>query len=405
MSQKAECSACDLVALAQNIINWFIYAAGVAAVLMFAYAGIIYATSATNPEQIAKAHKIFWNVLLGMVFVLAAWLIIDTIMKALYRTESKFGPWNEILCARVGARIDPLDDTSVVGAVKTVSSSVKTQSGALIDERVAALNASFFGGEMESPFQLASASLPPKVPENATFEEGVKILSESTTVNKNEYAYAYVVKDGQGRWVALGELSSSGGLMSTEKLTEIHYSQPDKVTIIHTHPSAGFEMHPPSPLDITGAAGQAWADPQSRTSFGVIDRNGLWTYDVPKDSRFSQTFIGDLQSVVQDEPEGARVYHERNIELMQKGMDPYSAGEQTRKEAMSGQLGSSAKRLTERIFASPAADDFYRRYEGSRNKLESTNPTLQKEGGGELLKLYRDYGVNITPPPLSAKQI
>ena len=94
MSQKAECSACDLVALAQNIINWFIYAAGVAAVLMFAYAGIIYATSATNPEQIAKAHKIFWNVLLGMVFVLAAWLIIDTIMKALYRTESKFGPWN-----------------------------------------------------------------------------------------------------------------------------------------------------------------------------------------------------------------------------------------------------------------------------------------------------------------------
>src|SRR3989344_1644850 len=102
------CDACALTSLGQNVINIFVYLAGAFATIMFAYAGILYVTSASNPGQIEKAHKIFWNVLIGMVFVLGSWLIIDTVMKALYNTGSGFGPWNEILiknCKGGGASI------------------------------------------------------------------------------------------------------------------------------------------------------------------------------------------------------------------------------------------------------------------------------------------------------------
>ena len=105
------CDACGLTALAQRVINFLVYFAGVMAVLMFAWAGILYATSSANPGHIETAHKIFWNVLIGFVFTLAAWLIVDTIMKELYNTSKahqQFGPWNEILCRDTSSPADSM---------------------------------------------------------------------------------------------------------------------------------------------------------------------------------------------------------------------------------------------------------------------------------------------------------
>ena len=46
------CDACALTSLGQNVINIFVYLAGAFATIMFAYAGILYVTSASNPGQI-----------------------------------------------------------------------------------------------------------------------------------------------------------------------------------------------------------------------------------------------------------------------------------------------------------------------------------------------------------------
>jgi hypothetical protein len=92
-----DCSFCNLLGLAQRLINFFIYLSVVVATLLFTYAGILYMTSAPNPGNIERAHKIFWNVLIGLIVVLGAWLIVDTVMKVFY-SESEFGPWNAILC-------------------------------------------------------------------------------------------------------------------------------------------------------------------------------------------------------------------------------------------------------------------------------------------------------------------
>jgi hypothetical protein len=99
-----DCNFCNLLGLAQRLINFFIYLSVVVATLLFTYAGILYMTSAPNPGNVEKAHKIFWNVLIGLIVVLGAWLIVDTVMKVFY-SESEFGPWNAILC-RAGTEFE-----------------------------------------------------------------------------------------------------------------------------------------------------------------------------------------------------------------------------------------------------------------------------------------------------------
>ncbi len=93
--------SCQLVQLAQNIINFLIYISIVFATLLFMWAGVLYITSGPNPDQISKAHKIFWNVLIGLIVVLGAWLIINTILLAIVSDSAErrsIAPWVSILC-------------------------------------------------------------------------------------------------------------------------------------------------------------------------------------------------------------------------------------------------------------------------------------------------------------------
>jgi Lysozyme like domain len=66
---------------------------------LFVNAGILYVMSPSNPGNVSRAHKIFTNTLIGLIIILVAYLLIDTIMKALYADPgAKWGPWNEFLC-------------------------------------------------------------------------------------------------------------------------------------------------------------------------------------------------------------------------------------------------------------------------------------------------------------------
>lgn len=96
------CQACDLVKLAENILRVMISLAVMAAALMFAYAGILYVTAAANRQNLESARKIFFNVLIGLVFVLVAYLIIDLIMHM--ATNQSFRVLSNIQCVRVEHR-------------------------------------------------------------------------------------------------------------------------------------------------------------------------------------------------------------------------------------------------------------------------------------------------------------
>lgn len=105
---KEECNVCDFAALIANIFQALIYGATVGCSMLFMWAGFKYITAADNPGQIKEAHQIIWNVIIGFVFLLGSWVVVDTIMKAFLVRDgqvhingqlgSKWGPWNEIIC-------------------------------------------------------------------------------------------------------------------------------------------------------------------------------------------------------------------------------------------------------------------------------------------------------------------
>jgi len=93
-----DCTICDLATLAQNIINTGVFIFIFFSAMMFAYAGFLKLTNEALGEQ-AKANAIFSNVALGLIVLLAAWLVVDTLMKSVLGGD--FGPWNDI-CRAVG---------------------------------------------------------------------------------------------------------------------------------------------------------------------------------------------------------------------------------------------------------------------------------------------------------------
>lgn len=90
------CSICDIAQLAQNVVNAGIYIAVFLSAVLFAYAGWKYITAGGDPGKAGDARKIFWTVGVGLVLILAAWLIVDIIMKMLVNESALFGPWNEV---------------------------------------------------------------------------------------------------------------------------------------------------------------------------------------------------------------------------------------------------------------------------------------------------------------------
>lgn len=87
--------------VAQNLLNDAIAVGILIAVLIIAYAGILFIFSPTNPENRSRARAVLTNAIVGLIIVLAGWLVVDFVMKIVYDgpggAAGKFGPWNEIL--------------------------------------------------------------------------------------------------------------------------------------------------------------------------------------------------------------------------------------------------------------------------------------------------------------------
>lgn len=88
-------SVCDLATVAQNVLNTGIYIAVFLSAVLFAWAGFLYLTSVAGSE-ISRAKSVFTDVAIGLVIILAGWLVVDTLMKTLVDQSGGFGPWNKI---------------------------------------------------------------------------------------------------------------------------------------------------------------------------------------------------------------------------------------------------------------------------------------------------------------------
>ena len=88
-------SICDLALLAQNILNDGIYVAIFLSAILFAWAGWKHMSAGGDSHQIQEANKVFAAVFIGLIIILSAWLIVNTLMSALLGNAPTV-PWNQI---------------------------------------------------------------------------------------------------------------------------------------------------------------------------------------------------------------------------------------------------------------------------------------------------------------------
>jgi len=98
-----DCDFCTFVQMVDKIIDFLFILLVLSAVLVVMIAGFKMVVSGGNVSAWENAKGMLTNVIVGLFIVMAAWLIVDTIMKALLSpsadfngAESGFGMWNEI---------------------------------------------------------------------------------------------------------------------------------------------------------------------------------------------------------------------------------------------------------------------------------------------------------------------
>ena len=96
------CSACDFVVLGNTAIKWLIGISFLFFAVLAVRAGIKLVTSQGNPGALQDAKSSFTNAFIGLVIILVAWLLVDTIMRQLVKnsgTIEGYGPWSEVRCS------------------------------------------------------------------------------------------------------------------------------------------------------------------------------------------------------------------------------------------------------------------------------------------------------------------
>jgi hypothetical protein len=91
-----ECTVCSLATTAQNILNTAIYILVFLSAVLFAWAGFKMLTAGGDSEGYSQGKSILINVIIGLVIVLAGWIVIDTLMKTMVNQGGVLGPWNKI---------------------------------------------------------------------------------------------------------------------------------------------------------------------------------------------------------------------------------------------------------------------------------------------------------------------
>jgi hypothetical protein len=117
-----DCSFCDLVVLGSRIINWFFGLVFVLFGVITFVAGFNLMTSGGNQTKLDDAKKKLSNAIIGLIIVFSAWLIVDTLMKAIVPggnvgdavNVDGLGMWNTIECGIAEmAAVDPSGPTAI----------------------------------------------------------------------------------------------------------------------------------------------------------------------------------------------------------------------------------------------------------------------------------------------------
>ena len=97
---EPECTPCDLLVLAQNVIHYALKIAVAVCIVLIIYGGFRWIFAFGDSNNIAAGQKVIFSALIGLVIILAAWLIVNTVfwLIAYMGGEDYTGTWWRIKC-------------------------------------------------------------------------------------------------------------------------------------------------------------------------------------------------------------------------------------------------------------------------------------------------------------------
>jgi hypothetical protein len=99
----APCTLCHLFVLFKRIVDFLtINIIFPLAILMIVIGGVMFLTAGGDPGRIGGAKKILTATIIGLVIILTAWLLVDTVIMFLVPASSPFQNWETIDCPVCG---------------------------------------------------------------------------------------------------------------------------------------------------------------------------------------------------------------------------------------------------------------------------------------------------------------
>ena len=94
------CTACDLLVLLQNLIQFGIKIAFLLVIVFVVYGGFRWLLSGGNEASIKAGQKIIIGSIIGLIIILSSWLIVNTVFWLIAQVggDNYTGTWNHIQC-------------------------------------------------------------------------------------------------------------------------------------------------------------------------------------------------------------------------------------------------------------------------------------------------------------------
>jgi D-alanyl-D-alanine carboxypeptidase/Type IV secretion system pilin len=102
-----DCTSCNVVDMLNGFIKWIIGFMLILCAVLVTVAGVRLVTSGGNSHTLDEAKGMLTNAIIGLIIIMAAWLMIDTLMRALIGPDGKISNggdvsgwlyWSEVQC-------------------------------------------------------------------------------------------------------------------------------------------------------------------------------------------------------------------------------------------------------------------------------------------------------------------
>lgn len=95
------CGTCEFVSTIKNVFGFLVTIASIVATIALVYVGLRLVTSGGSSEVKQQVKEMFFNIIIGFILIIAAYAIVDVVMRALLPSDSPLfqgGRWDKIQC-------------------------------------------------------------------------------------------------------------------------------------------------------------------------------------------------------------------------------------------------------------------------------------------------------------------